>query len=380
MNNMKQLSDTSVAGVSLNQTTLTKRIGDPAVTLIATVSPGNATNRNVTWSTSDPSVATVSDGVVNFKGNGTATITVTTEDGNKTTECVVKIPFALGPLSWTLEKGTLTISGTGAIPTINSLNGYPWHSYHYHNAITSIIIEDGVTSIGDYAFASIKITVKDEVRSTTIEPHYDRLKSATLGNSVTSIGNNAFNYCKALSSVTLGNSIRRIGNSAFENCISLASIIIPDSVVNLGSSVFKGCNSLTSITIPNSVVNMGASVFEGCASLTSVILSDSVVNLDSSVFKGCTSLISVTLGSSIKRIGNSIFFGCHSLTNIVVLATTPPINPFPVSTSTSTSTPTYPSFNGLYLNTITLTVPKGRKAAYQSAYGWKDFGKIVEME
>ncbi|MDL2221722.1 Ig-like domain-containing protein [Parabacteroides sp. OttesenSCG-928-N08] len=90
----KVTATVAVTGVALNQTSLSKTVGDAAVTLMATVAPANATNQNVSWSTSNASVATVSNGVVNFVGVGSAVITVTTEDGNKTATCNVTVTAA----------------------------------------------------------------------------------------------------------------------------------------------------------------------------------------------------------------------------------------------------------------------------------------------
>ena len=84
------VTKTSVTGVTLDQTSLTLTEGD-SETLTATVEPSNATNKNVTWSSSDPNVATVENGVVTAVGAGTATITVTTEDGGKTATCTVTV-------------------------------------------------------------------------------------------------------------------------------------------------------------------------------------------------------------------------------------------------------------------------------------------------
>ena len=104
-------SNIPVTGVTLDQTTLTKTAGDPAVTLTATVLPGNATNPAVSWSTSNASVATVSNGVVNFVDAGTAVITVTTQDGSKTATCNVTVSAAnVSVTGVTLNKTATTLS------------------------------------------------------------------------------------------------------------------------------------------------------------------------------------------------------------------------------------------------------------------------------
>ena len=83
--------------------------------------------------------------------------------------------------------------------------------------------------------------------------------------SVTSIGNNAFEYCSGLTSVTIPNSVTSIGDHAFEGCSGLTSVTIPNSVTSIGYAAFYGCSGLTSVTIPNSVTSIGNSAFAYCS-------------------------------------------------------------------------------------------------------------------
>ena len=119
--------------------------------------------------------------------------------------------------------------------------------------VTDLVIPDGVTSIGSYAFSGCS-----------------SLTSITIPDSVTSIGNSAFYYCSSLKSITISDSVTSIGNYAFEYCSSLTSITIPDSVTSIGNYAFSGCSSLTSITIPDSVTSIGYSAFSGCSRLNTV--------------------------------------------------------------------------------------------------------------
>ena len=118
-----------VASVSLNESNLSLYTGKTA-TLTATVTPENATNKNVTWSTSDASIATVTDGVVTAVGEGTATITVTTEDGTKTATCAVTVekPYTPPPYippskpNWTSVARKLANAQPGDTVTVK-MNG-----------------------------------------------------------------------------------------------------------------------------------------------------------------------------------------------------------------------------------------------------------------
>ena len=121
-----------------------------------------------------------------------------------------------------------------------------------------------------------------------------RLTSITIPNSVTSIGNCAFDGCSGLTSVTIPNSVTSIGDWAFDGCSGLTSITIPDGVISIGKSAFDGCSGLTSVTIPNSVTSIGDWAFYGCSGLTSITIPDGVTSIGKSAFDDCSGLTSVT--------------------------------------------------------------------------------------
>ena len=173
-----------------------------------------------------------------------------------------------GPnLRWHLtDNGVLTISGKGEMNDYSANyfeNRAPWRGYD----IKRIIIGDGVTTIGVYAFAGCS-----------------SLTSVTIPNSVTTIGEEAFEGCRALTSVTIPNSVTKIGDSAFEDCSALTSVTIPNSVTKIGDRAFEYCRALTSVTIPNSVTKIGDSAFEDCSALTSVTIPNSVTTIGEDAF------------------------------------------------------------------------------------------------
>ena len=148
--------------------------------------------------------------------------------------------------SWNLSfNGTLTISKdyTWEEP-IN-----PWASKR--DRIKKIVIEDGVTHIGEYAFSGCK-----------------NLTSVTIPNSVTTM-EGAFTNCTALTSITIPNSVENI-DGAFSKCTQLTTVTLPKSITSIGDHTFFGCSSLTSITIPESVKTIGNEAFLGCSSLKSI--------------------------------------------------------------------------------------------------------------
>ena len=129
--------------------------------------------------------------------------------------------------------------------------------------------------------------------------------------SVTSIGDGAFNGCDSLQSVTIPDSVTSIGDSAFSSCSSLQSVTIPNSVTSIGDSAFSFCNSLQSVTIPDSVTSIGDRAFSFCNSLQSITIPDSVTSIGDSAFSFCNSLQSVTIPESVTSIGNMAFFRCR---------------------------------------------------------------------
>lgn len=116
------------------------------------------------------------------------------------------------------------------------------------------------------------------------------------GKKVTTIGNSAFAW-SSLRSITIPNSVTSIGDSAFDGCFSLTSITLPDSVISIGDYAFNGCFALASITIPDSVVSIGDCAFKHCTSLTSITIPDSVVQIGATPFALCDELKSISVSS-----------------------------------------------------------------------------------
>ena len=226
-------------------------------------------------------------------------------------------------VTWSLSTttNTLTISGKGAMANYGTTSG-PWKPYEDY--VKTVVIEDGVTSIGEYAFyectSLASITIPDSVKSIGAHafPRCTSLASITIPDSVTSIGSSAFWCCTSLASITIPDSVASIGYSVFDGCTSLASITIPDSVTSIGQCAFLGCTSLASITIPNSVKSIDGYAFRGCTSLASITIPDSVKSIGGAAFYGCTALASITIPDSVTSIGESAFSGCTALASITI--------------------------------------------------------------
>ena len=192
---------------------------------------------------------------------------------------------------------TLYIMGSGPMEDYPTSINRPW--YQYKEEIQSVVIENGITSIGDSAFCEC-----------------GSLTSVTIPNSVTSIGETAFWKCTALTSVTIPNRVATIGGRAFMECSSLTSITIPDSVTSIGFAAFSNCGSLASVTLPKGIASISESAFADCHSLTSVTIPDSVTLIGSGAFARCDGLTSVTIPASVAGIGDYAFDGCAKLTDV----------------------------------------------------------------
>lgn len=239
-------------------------------------------------------------------------------------------------LTWTYveDTGTLSIEGSG-IMTNCTYMGSPWYSHH--DNIKKLILSNGVTSIGDYAFQSCY-----------------GLTSVIIPNSVTNIGEGVFSGCTGLSSVVFSNSMTFINQGSFENCSNLTSVNIPNSVDSIGGEAFRGCSSLTSVTIPKSVMSIGTHAFYKCTSLKKVIIedlkswcnidfpqgqycnpldyaeylyigdnlvTDLVIPDDISVIKqytfyNCKGIKSITFPNKLSIIEKSAFYGCNNMISV----------------------------------------------------------------
>ena len=193
--------------------------------------------------------------------------------------------------TWILKDGVLTISGTGEIE-----QGDWWE-----NKVTSIVINKGITGIGEYAFEDCSA-----------------LTSVIIPNSVTSIGEHAFYDCYSLGNITIPNSVTSIGDGAFCVCESLKSVTIPNKVTSIGGCAFAYCAALESISIPNSVTSIGDGAFEGCVSLKSINIPNGVKRIGESAFTYCVKLSKITIPDSVKTIGEGTFDECGNLKSIEV--------------------------------------------------------------
>ena len=304
-------------------------------------------------------------------------------------------------LTWTLdEAGTLTISGTGEMYdfAINDGNYIymlerPWDI----NKVVSVVIEDGATSIGWYAFCECtqltEVTLPDSL-ITIGEDAFSRCSSLTsvvVPDSVTTIGYYAFSMCSNLSTVKIGDNVTSIGNSAFYECTSLTEVTIPNGVSSIGKNAFTFCSSLTTVEISESVYAIGTGAFEDCSSLTGIWVNEKNITYSSDesgvLFnKRKTALIQApgglsgayTIPSSVTTISDRAFYFCTDLTGVTIPNSVVSIGALAFFRCTSlTSAPLGNSvmFIGdmafYYCNNLTsMTIPGGVTSIGDSAFSW----------
>lgn len=192
-------------------------------------------------------------------------------------------------LTWTLDSaGVLTISGTGAMTDYETLfieeEGYwipdvPWYSIR--DKIKKVIVAEGVTTIGSFAFCD----------------------------------------CSSLREVKLPETVARLGNCVFRSNISLTNLDLPNGIYSIGGDCFLECSALTTIKLPESLNNLGGFAFTGCTGLEEAVVNCELKNLTWNIFNGCTNLKKVTLGTSVKNIEEDCFKDCNALEEVFYCGT-----------------------------------------------------------
>ena len=190
--------------------------------------------------------------------------------------------------------------------------------------LNTIVIPNSVTSIGTNAFSFCrgltKVSIPNSVKTIGNWAFYrcTGLTTVTIGNSVTSIGNRAFYSCTSLTEVSIPNSVKTIEFRAFEGCTGLKTVTIGNSVTTIGESAFYSCTSLTEVSIPNSVTSIGSGAFEDCSGLKTVTIGNSVTTIGESAFYSCTSLTEVSIPNSVTSIGSGAFEDCSGLKTVTI--------------------------------------------------------------
>ena len=211
-------------------------------------------------------------------------------------------------------------SGLTAVEIPNSVTSIGEWAFSWCSGLNQLILEDGeeVLVISSSTFNDCPITTLYLGRNVNDYVNFKSLETLTIGSSITSIGNSAFEDCNSLTAIEIPNSVTSIGGHAFSGCSGLTAIEIPNSVTSIGSSAFSGCSGLTAVEIPNSVTSIGESAFRECSKLTAVEIPNSVTSIGESAFRGCSSLTSVEIPNSVTSIGDYAFYGCDRLHSVTI--------------------------------------------------------------
>ncbi len=279
------------------------------------------------------------------------------------------------------ERAFENCTGLTSVTIPNSVTSIGKYAFYGCRGLTSVTIPHSVTSIGSYAFeyctGLTSISIPNSVTSigSGAFSGCSGLTSISIPNSVTTIGDNAFQNCSGLTSINVAAdnakycSVNGVMFSKDKTTLVIypsgkqGAYSIPNSVTSIGDDAFYYCRSLTAITIPNSVTSIGNEAFYGCRGLTSVTIPNSVTSIGNRAFSNCTVLTSVTIGNSVTSIGYRAFSECTKLNTIKSMCFIPPMLGEDV-------------FSQVALN-LQLYVPQGSETLYKQDEQWRKFASII---
>lgn len=200
---------------------------------------------------------------------------------------------------WSYDgKGTLTISGSGEMYDYKKSDAMPWYSLR--NEISTVVVESGITHIGDYAFCGLR-----------------SIKKVTVGSGLLTVGRNAFAHCTALTDVEFPDGVKNLDSYTFVNCSALEKIDLPDSIEYIGDYSFSNCDDLRSVKLPDSLLSIESALFFDSGRLTEVIIPEKCKSIGMGAFEG-TKLFTITLPESVESIASAAFRNCPELTKIEI--------------------------------------------------------------
>lgn len=237
-------------------------------------------------------------------------------------------------LEWCISNDVLTISGEGDMPYLEKSGGenvdasaYPWweygskaFSYYDNTKFHTVIIEEGITSISECAFASMSNITEVKLPSTLKKVNDfsfycdNNLKFIQLPDTLEELGEASFMNCQSLESIKIGNNITTINNSTFLGCKTLKEVIISNSVTEIGEDAFFQCNQLTFIALPENLKTIGNDAFKN-SGLESITIS-SETEYGTGVFSDCRKLKTISTDSTISKIPDNFLNNCVSLSDV----------------------------------------------------------------
>ena len=377
-----------VSSITLDKTTLSLVIGE-SFTLTATVKPDDATDKTVTWSSSDESVARVDNGKVTAVNAGQAKISAAV--GNITTSCNVVVYQSDNVIIYTTaDKKVLK-------PYNEDAFGSAIVSNTYVGDVGIITFEKPVTFIGNMAFneqSKLKSIVIPNAVSTIGKRAFfecTRLLSVKLPPSLTSIDDYAFYGCSSITTLVFPDNVQKIGGYAFSHCYNafenntlvlpkklqtismfafeyckMHNIIWPEDLKTVDEAAFYSCD-LEEVTIPGNILDLGFSCFMRNPLLTKVTLLEGITNIKDGTFVGCTKLRTIYLPSTINSINDNSLTECYSLKDVYIKV----VSPFDLSPNT---------FKDCDRNLLSIWVPRASVEAYKEKWSaYKDNIKAYDF-
>ncbi|MBQ9531415.1 MAG: leucine-rich repeat protein [Eubacterium sp.] len=255
--------------------------------------------------------------------------------------------------SFNVDTGALTISGTGEMKDY----AYSASPFYSNTEIVSVVIKNGITSIGNNTFRQCRSITNIEIPSTVTRignyalSYCQGMESISIPNSVTKLGEGMFYGCSLLSDIDLSENINSISYCCFTDCTSLETIVFPDSVTSIGGQSFQGCTKLSELYITKNITDIGYLSFGMCSALTSIqvdsanskydsrddcnaiiekstnnliiggnetVIPSSIKSISLYAFYGCSGITDVNIPSGVLSIGNRAFYNCSSLESITI--------------------------------------------------------------
>ena len=270
-----------------------------------------------------------------------------------------------GDCTWSLDGTVLTIKGNGEMGHYFYSTPAPWGT-----EITKVIIQEGVTGIGNNSFfdctSLVDITIPSSVKVIGENAFYNcsslteiaipdillqikggafvktgyynnidnwesdvlyigkhliyanylisgtcNVKQGTLD-----IADYAFLGCSSITELVIPDTVNYIGVSAFSHCSSLKEVKLPSDITAINDDTFNACASMLSVTMPTKMKTIGDSAFRDCRSLVKVVFPEATTTIQDFAFYGCSSITNVTFGKNIEKIGRSAFYGCDELKDV----------------------------------------------------------------
>lgn len=273
-------------------------------------------------------------GTISGSGNGGSQAPVTSRDPSD----YINNDNVVSNIEWTIsENGVMMFMGTGEIPNYPEQKT-PW--FHVADKVTSVIISDGITRVGDFAF-----------------DHFVNMESITIPPSIKSFGIMVFTFCpkiesvyisdmdawcriqfegylsnplsygtetdtiylnkKPITEVTVPNDVKYL-DYTFTDFRQLEKVVLPEGLERIGDSAFSGCHLLKTVNIPNTVTEIGSFAFGSCYSLESITIPDSVTLIEFGAFGNRCGIKSIKLSENLTTIYGSTFGHCENLVEIVI--------------------------------------------------------------